>query len=147
MQAVRWGPSLAPWGGTVHALVARPPCARHAPPYNRPVPAILIVEPDPQMARLLETILSGADREVMLAGSAGEALAILEAQQITLIILDLTLPDTDGRNFLVLLRERSATAGVPVIILSGMGGPQPKAECFALGADAFFEKPLAPEVL
>lgn len=110
-------------------------------------PAILIVEPDPQMARLLETILSGSDREIMLAGSAGEALAILEAQQITLVILDLTLPDTDGRNFLVLLRERSATAGVPVIILSGMGGPQPKAECFALGADAFFEKPLAPEVL
>ena len=99
------------------------------------------------MARLLETILSGPDREILLAGTAGEALSLLEQQQASLIILDLILPDTDGRNFLMLLRERSSTAGVPVIILSGMGGPQPKTECFALGADAYFEKPLAPEVL
>lgn len=110
-------------------------------------PAILVIEHDIQMSRLLETILSGSDREILSAGSAGEALQILEEEQITLIILDLSLPDTDGRNFLVMLRERSATSGVPVIILSGMGGPQPKSECFALGADAYFEKPIAPEVL
>jgi diguanylate cyclase (GGDEF)-like protein len=36
---------------------------------------------------------------------------------------------------------------VPVIVLSGISGPQPKTECFALGADAYFEKPIAPEVL
>jgi diguanylate cyclase (GGDEF)-like protein len=111
------------------------------------LPGILIVEQDMQMANLLETILSGSDREVAVARSAGEALAMLEGRQFALIILDLSLPDTDGRNFLMLLRERSATSGVPVIVLSGMNGPQPKTECFALGADAYFEKPLAPEVL
>lgn len=111
------------------------------------LPAILVIESDPQMARLLETLLSGADRAITVAGSAGEALMRLEEKQFSLIILELSLPDTDGRNFLVLLRERAATAGVPVIVLSGMGGPQPKTECFALGADAYFEKPLAPDVL
>ena len=111
------------------------------------LPGILIVEDDQQMRNLLETILSGSDRDVVGIGSAGEALAVLEERQFALIILDLSLPDTDGRNFLMLLRERSATAGVPVIVLSGMHGPQPKTECFALGADAYFEKPLAPEVL
>jgi two-component system cell cycle response regulator len=111
------------------------------------LPAILLIENDPQMLRLLETILMAPDRDILLAGSAGEAISILEEQQVSLIILDLSLPDTDGRNFLVLLRERSSTSGVPVIILSGMGGPQPKTECFALGADAYFEKPIAPEVL
>jgi two-component system cell cycle response regulator len=111
------------------------------------LPAILVIESDPQMARLLETLLSGADREIVMVGSAGEALLALEGQSFCLIILELSLPDTDGRNFLVALRERSATAGVPVIVLSGMGGPQPKTECFALGADAYFEKPVAPEVL
>ena len=80
-------------------------------------------------------------------GSAGEALTVLEERPFALIILDLSLPDTDGRNFLMHLRERSATSGVPVIVLSGMNGPQPKTECFALGADAYFEKPFAPEVL
>jgi diguanylate cyclase (GGDEF)-like protein len=111
------------------------------------LPGILIVEHDSQMCRLLETILSGSDRETIAVGTAGEALAILEARAFSLIILDLSLPDTDGRNFLMILRERSATAGIPVIVLSGITGPQPKTECFALGADAYFEKPLAPEVL
>jgi diguanylate cyclase (GGDEF)-like protein len=99
------------------------------------------------MARLLETILGGSDREIVGAGSAAEALAAVEERQFSLIILDLALPDADGRSLLMRLRERSATAGVPVIVLSSMGGPQPKTECFALGADAYFEKPLAPEVL
>jgi two-component system cell cycle response regulator len=110
-------------------------------------PAILVIESDPQMARLLETLLTGADRQIVLAGSAAEALVLLEEKSFCLIVLELSLPDTDGRNFLVLLRERSATSGVPVIVLSGMGGPQPKTECFALGADAYFEKPIAPDVL
>jgi diguanylate cyclase (GGDEF)-like protein len=110
-------------------------------------PAILLVENDPQMARLLETLLSGRDREIVMAASAGEAMLRIEERPFALIILELSLPDTDGRNFLVMLRERSATAGVPVIVLSGMGGPQPKTECFALGADAYFDKPVAPEVL
>jgi diguanylate cyclase (GGDEF)-like protein len=111
------------------------------------LPAILIVQHDAQMSRLLETILSGSDRETVAVGSAGEALAVLEARVFALILLDLSLPDTDGRNFLMILRERSATSGIPVIILSGITGSQPKTECFALGADAYFEKPLAPEVL
>ncbi len=111
------------------------------------LPALLIVEHDPQMSNLLGTILSASDREILSARSAAEALSILEDRQVALIILDISLPDTDGRNFLMVLRERSATAGIPVIVLSGMGGPQPKTECFALGADAYFEKPVAPDVL
>lgn len=111
------------------------------------LPAILVIERDPQMARLLETILTGADREIVSLGSAAEALAAVDNRQFALIILDLNLPDADGRSLLLQLRERSATAGVPIIVLSSLGGPQPKAECFALGADAYFEKPLAPDVL
>ncbi len=111
------------------------------------LPVILIVEHDAQMANLLNTILYASDREIIVVGGSGKALDILQERSVSLIILDLSLPDTDGRNFLVVLRERSATAGVPVIVLSGMGGPGPKTECFALGADAYFEKPIAPEVL
>ena len=111
------------------------------------LPGILVIEHDPQMARLLETLLTGADREVVAAGSGGEALEAVENRQFALVILDLNLPDADGRTVLMQLRDRSATAGVPVMVLSSMGGSQPKTECFALGADAYFEKPLAPEVL
>ena len=114
---------------------------------SRELTSLLIVEDDPQMSKLLETILSASDRVIVTAASAREALILLNDNQVSLIILDLSLPDTDGRNFLATLRGRSATAGIPIIVLSGMGGPQPKSECFALGADAYFEKPLAPEVL
>ena len=43
-----------PMVATVHALVAGPPCARHAPPYNRPVPAILIVYDERDLSFALE---------------------------------------------------------------------------------------------
>ncbi len=111
------------------------------------LPGILVVENDPNMARLLEQILAGSDREVLVARSGSEAEQILGEKTVALIVLDLTLPDTDGRNLLMTLRERAATMAVPVIVLSGIGGPLAKAECYALGADAFFEKPIAPDVL
>lgn len=111
------------------------------------VPGILVIENDPNMARLLEQILAGSDREVFLAKSGEEAARILTDTSVSLVVLDLSLPDTDGRNILMSLRERATTASVPVIVLSGLGGTLPKAECYALGADAFFEKPIAPDVL
>lgn len=113
----------------------------------RELPAILIIEHDAQMCRLLETILAGPDREISAVGTAGEASRLLEDGQFSLILLDVSLPDTDGRNFLMHLRERAATSSVPVIVLSAINGSQPKTECFALGADAYFEMPIAPEVL
>ncbi|HLP42592.1 MAG TPA: response regulator, partial [Fibrobacteria bacterium] len=60
-------------------------------------PVILVIEADPQMARLLETLLAGPDRDIRLARSAGEAMTLLQETQVTLVILDLGLPDTDGR--------------------------------------------------
>jgi two-component system, cell cycle response regulator len=111
------------------------------------VPGILVIENDPNMARLLEQILAGSDREVLLAKTGEEATRILAEKTASLVVLDLSLPDTDGRNILMNLRERASTASVPVIVLSGLGGTLPKAECYALGADAFFEKPIAPDVL
>jgi len=111
------------------------------------LPGILVVENDPSMARLLEQILAGSDREVLVARSGAEAEKILTDHSVSLIVLDLSLPDTDGRNLLMALRERAGTSSVPVIILSGLGGTVAKAECYALGADAFFEKPVAPDVL
>jgi diguanylate cyclase (GGDEF)-like protein len=103
---------------------------------------VLVVEDDPDMARVLQMRLAAANREVFLAGSATEAERILEEQEVALIILDLVLPDRDGRNLLIRLRERPGTAALPVIVLSGKGRGAPQTECFALGADAYFEKPV-----
>ncbi len=113
-----------------------------------PEPSIvLIVEPEPQMRRLLTSVLGGPDRRVLAAAGAKDAQAIIDKTPVHIVVLDLSLPDADGRDFLINLKERSVTAAVPVLVLSGLPGTQPKTECFALGAEGYFEKPVAPEVL
>lgn len=108
---------------------------------------ILLIDDDPCITDLLRAVLAATDREILVAGTAEQAEAILEDKKVSLILLDLILPDTDGRNFLVRLKERPATSNVPVIVLSAKMGAQPKTECFALGADAYFEKPFEVETI
>ncbi len=102
---------------------------------------ILIIDDDPYISDLLRSLLENSQREIFIAPTAAEAEALLEEKKVSLILLDLVLPDTDGRNFLMHLKESSGTSSIPVIVLSAKLGAQPKTECFALGADAYFEKP------
>ncbi|MFN2420158.1 MAG: response regulator [Gemmatimonadota bacterium] len=108
---------------------------------------ILIIDDDPEIAHLLKWQLASKNREVHVATTATEAEQILSRETIALIILDLVLPDTDGRNLLMRLRERPATASVPILVLTVKGGGLAKSECFALGADEFFEKPFDADAL
>ncbi len=108
---------------------------------------ILIIEDDPETAHLLQLKLYGAHREIHLAKTAADAERILEEKEVSLILLDLSLSDMDGRRLLVRWRDRHRTADVPIFVLSARAGTLPKTECFALGADEYFEKPFDPETL
>jgi len=70
---------------------------------------------------------------------------VLEDEAIDLIVLDLILPDMDGRSLLTAIRERPETASVPVVVVSARGGAEIRQDCYALGADHFTEKPFDPE--
>ncbi|UCD37264.1 MAG: response regulator [Fidelibacterota bacterium] len=108
---------------------------------------ILIIEDDPIAARILQERLSTGNRDVFTAGTAAEAREFLGTEEIDLILLDLVLPDTDGRNLLMELRGRPDWTRVPVFVVSVKGSQAAKTECLALGADDYFEKPVDPEVL
>jgi diguanylate cyclase (GGDEF)-like protein len=108
---------------------------------------ILVVEDNPDQACFLQTLLAAPDRRIQIASTGAQALASLEDHDISLILLDLVLPDVDGRDLLLRLRERPATAGIPVIVVTVKGAEVAKAECLALGADAYLEKPVNPEAL
>ncbi len=108
---------------------------------------ILVVEDDPEIGHFLQLQLSSPSRIVLTAPTIEAAERVLEEHDLALVLLDLTLPDKDGRNFLIHVRESPRTAALPVIVVSGRRGTLPKAECFALGADEYFEKPVQPEVL
>ena len=102
---------------------------------------ILVVEDDPVTGRLLEKTLAATGRAVRLAPSAAAAAEALAAAPTKLIVLDLVLPDADGRALLTEWRSSHATAQIPVIILTVSGSPEIRNECLALGAAAFVEKP------
>lgn len=108
---------------------------------------ILVVEDDREMRHLLSVILAGDDREVVTVETAAEATTVLERDDVALVLLDLLLPDADGRTLLGSIRARPATGSLPVVVASAQASPDVRAECFALGADAFWEKPFDPEVV
>ncbi|HLY11217.1 MAG TPA: response regulator [Planctomycetota bacterium] len=109
--------------------------------------SVLIVDDDVELAGFMKTLLSTPGREILTAHSGAEALAILETREVSLIVLDLILPDADGRNLLLKIRERVATATTPVIVITFRSADQARIECIALGADGFLEKPISPDAL
>ncbi|MBZ0255495.1 response regulator, partial [bacterium] len=103
--------------------------------------SILIIDDDVSSSELLKVLLTSDDREIYVAYDASEAKNILETHSISLILLDIILPDEDGRNFLMQLRQSPNTASTPIVVITGLVGNQPKLECLALGATHFFTKP------
>ena len=108
---------------------------------------ILIVEDDRAAAHLFQNTLASPGREILVASTAAAAVEALYSQPVSLIVLDLVLPDADGRGLLASLRGEAETANVPVVVVTVRSGPAIRDECLGLGAAAFFEKPIEPETL
>ncbi len=108
---------------------------------------ILIIEDNTDISQLIQLTLSAPNRDIPIAETVAQAETILDEQDVSLIILDLMLPDMDGRNLLVKLRESPITAATPVFVLSAQMNEQARSECFALGADECFKKPFDPKRL
>ncbi|MFQ6604887.1 MAG: response regulator [Fidelibacterota bacterium] len=108
---------------------------------------ILLVEDTPEDALLAKSVLNRANYEVIHTERADDALRIIDQKKISMVILDLILEDSDGRDFLIALRGNAVTQDIPAIILSSKNDIQTKTECLALGANAYFEKPLNPDLL
>jgi diguanylate cyclase (GGDEF)-like protein len=108
---------------------------------------ILIIEDDANISKILKNLLSSPNREIIIADNAVSALQILSRKRISLVILDLMLPDADGRNLLVTMRELPSAYKIPVIVLSGRTETNTKTECYALGAMTYFEKPFNADTL
>lgn len=108
---------------------------------------ILVVDDDADTANLLRAKLQLAGRPVSVARSAVEAEARLKERPPALILLDLVLPDIDGRRLLSKWKGQSETASIPVFVLSASANGPIRQECLSLGADACFSKPLDLEPL
>jgi PAS domain S-box-containing protein len=81
-------------------------------------PAILVVEDDPDIARLLALMLSRADYRVDIARDANTALTKLTHYHYDGITLDLGLPDMNGLELIRRIRQQSSTVDLPIIVVS-----------------------------
>jgi DNA-binding response OmpR family regulator len=99
---------------------------------------ILVVEDQSDLRFLLQAALRVAGFEVQEAGRATDALTALAMDRIDLVLLDLGLPDDDGR---AVLRTVRRSTEVPVIVLTGDHRTDVRAEVFRDGADDYITKP------
>ena len=110
-----------------------------------PVPLALVIEDEPHMRRFLRATLRGNAFQVVEAGSAREGLAQAAGRNPEVILLDLGLPDRDGRE---VTRELRRTTKAPIIILSARGQEHEKVALLDMGADDYLTKPFgAAELL
>lgn len=103
---------------------------------------VLVVEDDALAAGIVQTALAWAGHAVVIAATVADARRELLGPAFDLVVLDLLLPDGDGRNLLQAIRSEPRLSAIPVFVVSARLGQQTRQECFALGADAYFEKPL-----
>jgi two-component system KDP operon response regulator KdpE len=101
-------------------------------------PRVLIIDDEPQIQRLLKVALSAAGFETLAAETAAAGLRAVAASAPDLVILDLGLPDRDGKD---LLKDIRAFSKTPVIVLSARDREAEKIEALDLGADDYVEKP------
>ncbi len=101
-------------------------------------PQILVVDDEPQIQRFLKPSLSAAGYDVVRAMDGAEALAAVRAHAPDVVVLDLGLPDMDGKEVISLVRRHSET---PIIVLSARGEEREKIAALDLGADDYVAKP------
>jgi two-component system KDP operon response regulator KdpE len=99
---------------------------------------ILVVDDEPQIRRFLSASLNSHEYTVIEAHTGNDAIRLCTTAQPDLVILDLGLPDIDGREVLTRIREWSR---VPIIVLSVRFDEQDKIDALDRGADDYVTKP------
>lgn len=104
----------------------------------KPQYSILIIDDEPQIQRFLRHSLAAAGYHLLHAETAAAGLRSFAAEHPDIIILDLGLPDLDGKAVIGQIRQMSQT---PIIVLSARDQEAEKIAALDLGADDFVAKP------
>ncbi len=107
---------------------------------------VLIVEDEPDIARLVQTHLNDAGYRADIAGNGAAAMKLFDQGGYQLVVLDLMLPDTDG---LTLCRNMRAKPGfVAILMLTAKSTELDRVVGLEVGADDYLTKPFSvPELL
>lgn len=97
-----------------------------------------MVDDEPQIVRFLKPGLNAGGFDVIVAETAAEAVKLAATQAPDIMVLDLGLPDKDGKD---VIREIRAWSSIPIIVLSARDREIEKIESLDLGADDYINKP------
>jgi CheY-like chemotaxis protein len=107
-----------------------------------------VVEDEPMLAKFIQSYLAFEGFDVRLAGNRAEVVAeIRKSPTPDLILLDVMLPDADGFDILLRLREHPVLKNVPVIMLTGKATREAVIKGLAGGADGYVTKPFEADAL
>lgn len=101
-------------------------------------PRILIVDDDDALRKVLHLLLEAEGFAVLEAASGEEGLRLAGSTSVDLILLDIMMPEMDGRQICQRLRE---TSTVPIIMLTCISSEREKVERLNQGADDYVTKP------
>src|SRR5512134_2973574 len=107
-------------------------------------PLILVVDDEPKVVRLARDYLEKNGFRVLTAGDGQAALTTARREKPDLVILDLMLPNIDGREVCRLLRRES---DVPIIMLTALSEEIDQVTGLEIGADDYITKPFSPRAL
>jgi len=108
---------------------------------------ILVVDDMEEMLLVFKSLLEASGATVFEATSAAGGLALLEREQVDLLISDISMPDVDGYEFLRRVRTNPKLARLPAIAISGMRRDSDIANARAAGYSAHLGKPVSVERL
>src|ERR671923_780316 len=106
--------------------------------------SVLVVEDEASIASFVSLYLRNAGYEVRTATNGTDALASVQSQQPSLIVLDLMLPDIDGIEICRRIRQKS---DVPILMLTARDEDVDKIIGLEVGADDYMTKPFNPREL
>jgi len=101
---------------------------------------VLAVDDQPANLRLLDAVLAPRGHRVLTAPSGAEALELLGAEDIDLVLLDIVMPEMDGHEVCRRIRSSPATEFLPVVMITASGSEQ-RLAALESGADDFITKP------
>ncbi|MCO6385820.1 PleD family two-component system response regulator [Aliihoeflea sp. 40Bstr573] len=102
---------------------------------------ILVVDDIPANVKLLEARLLAEYFEVLTASNGRDALEICEAGRVDVVLLDVMMPDMDGFEVCRRLKTDSATAHIPVVMVTALDQAADRVRGLEVGADDFLTKP------
>jgi CheY-like chemotaxis protein len=115
---------------------------------DAPARATILVVDDERDARdIAGSLLANAGFDVLYAGNGAEAIALLRRRPVDLIVMDMMMPVMDGIAATRKLKGNAATAGIPILAITGDPGDALREEALAAGCDTYLVKPLHPVAL